>query len=68
MTDEQRPPRAGVAPEATEPASVPRQRVRRRRLLKGAVVTGAGVVAASGVYVRPSVRPLQVPTVHAFSF
>ena len=68
MRDEQRPPQAGAQPEPAAPAGVPRQRVRRRRLIKGAVVAGAGVVAASGVYVRPSVRPLRVPTVHAFSF
>ena len=46
----------------------PRRRVGRRRLITAAVGTGAAVVGASGVYVRPSVRPLQVPTVHAFSF
>ena len=51
--------------QQTPPA---RRRVRRRRLIKAAAATGAAVVGASGVYVRPSVRPLQVPTVHAFSF
>jgi hypothetical protein len=44
-----------------------RRRVRRRSLAKAAAATVAVVAAASG-YVRPSVRPLQAPIAHAFSF
>jgi len=45
-----------------------RRRMGRRRVIKAATITVAGVAAASSVYVRPSVRPLQVPVAHAFSF
>jgi hypothetical protein len=48
-----------------EPSAPARQR--RRRLIKTAVVAAAGVAAASG-YVQPSVRALQTPVAHAFSF
>jgi len=44
----------------------PRRRS-RRRLIKAAVAAGAGVAGASG-YIKPSVRMLQIPTAHAFSF
>lgn len=40
-------------------------RVRRRRLVKAAAAAGAVFASA---YVRPSVRPLQAPVAHAFSF
>lgn len=46
----------------------PRRRIRRRRLLKVAAGTGAAVAGASSIYVRPSVRPLKIPTANAFSF
>jgi hypothetical protein len=44
------------------------RRVRRRRLIQTAVGVGAGLAAASGAYVAPSVRPLRVSTAYAFSF
>jgi hypothetical protein len=43
------------------------RRVRRRGLVKVATATVAVVIGTSG-YVRPSVRPLQAPSAHAFSF
>jgi len=70
MRDNQSSPPEPAA-DADQPiakASTPRRRVRRRRLLQAAVATGAGVVGASGAYVRPSVRPLQLPRAQAFCF
>jgi len=42
-------------------------KLNRRRLVKTAAAAATAVAAASG-YVQPSVRPLQVPVAHAFSF
>jgi hypothetical protein len=50
------------------PRPAVKRRVVRRRLLKAAAATGAALVGVSGLYVEPSVRPLQMATVHAFSF
>jgi hypothetical protein len=61
-----RPRRATGRDQAADEASQPKRRG-RRRLLKAAVAGGAAVVGASG-YVAPSVRPLQLPVAHAFSF
>ncbi len=70
MSDDQTPaaeqrPGSTTAPESLD---ANKRRVRRRLLVKAAVATGAAVVGASGAYVQPSVRPIQIPTVHAFSF
>jgi hypothetical protein len=55
-----------VSAEQPDQRQKPR-RVNRRRLVKGAAVAAGAVVAASG-YIQPSVRPLQAPVAHAFSF
>jgi len=63
-------PQHAASPDARtreSPIASTQRRVSRRRLVKAATVTVAGVAAASG-YVRPSVRPLQIPIAHAFSF
>ena len=71
MTDSNEPalpqsPPTEAGNSLDRPLGSPR-RVGRRRLVKAATATAAGIVAASG-YVRPSVRPLQTPVAHAFSF
>ena len=69
MTDtpsRSRPRPATERDQAAGEASQPKRRA-RRRLLKAAVAGGAAIVGASG-YVAPSVRPLQLPVAHAFSF
>lgn len=40
----------------------------RRGVFKVATAAVVGVTAASGVYIKPGVRRLQMPTAHAFSF
>jgi len=60
------PPQTAEADRTTGEASGPKRRG-RRRLLKAAVATGAAVVGAS-TYVQPSVRPLEIPVAHSFSF
>jgi hypothetical protein len=62
------PSRAGERDQSAGRASAPRRRVGRRGVLKVAAGTGAAVVAASGVYIQPSVRPLHIATAEAFSF
>jgi hypothetical protein len=48
-------------------ASEKQARLGRRKLVKTAAAALTGAVAASG-YIQPSIRPLQVPVAHAFSF
>ncbi|MBV9546917.1 MAG: twin-arginine translocation signal domain-containing protein [Chloroflexi bacterium] len=71
MTERNRAqPRPAVSDDGLSgdrPVAGTRGRITRRRLVKAATATVAGVAAASG-YVPPSVRPLQVPIAHAFSF
>jgi hypothetical protein len=56
---------AHTAGARQEPSATPR--VRRRRVIKAAGALGAAAAGLSG-YIQPSVRPLQLPVAHAFSF
>ena len=68
MTNPPDQPHEDAAQTDQNPPVRQRRRLGRRGLLKVAAGTGAAVAAASGVYVRPSVRPLEVPSAEAFSF